>query len=85
MVPTDNITYHLQTGADIIHPPADKVTPTRVETPLNFLPTGLATVITYHSSQGQDMLVHDFRGGKRYVPHHMVTTKDPLRLLVEEE
>ena len=31
------------------------------------------------------MLVHDLRGGKRYVPHHMVTVKDLLRLLVEEE
>ena len=31
------------------------------------------------------MLVHDLRGGKRYVSHHMVTTKDLLRLLVEEE
>ena len=54
----------------------------RVETLLNFLPTGLATVITYHSSRGQDMLVHDLRGGKRYVQHHMVTIID---LLVEEE
>ena len=57
----------------------------RVETVLNFLPTGLATVTTYHSSRGQDMLIHDLRGGKRYVPHHMVTIKDLLRLLVEEE
>ena len=31
------------------------------------------------------MLVDDLRGGKRYVPHHMVTIKDLLRLLVEEE
>ena len=57
----------------------------RVETLLNFLPPGLATVTTFHSSRGQDMLVHDLRGGKRYVPHHMVTIKDLLRLLVEEE
>ena len=70
---------------EIVHPPADWLTPTRVETLLNFLPTGLATVITYHSSRGQDMLVHDLRGGKCYVPHHMVTIKDLLSLLVEEE
>ena len=57
----------------------------RVETLLNFLPPGLATVTNFNSSRGQDMLVHDLRGGKRYVPHHMVTTKDLLRLLVEEE
>ena len=50
-----------------------------------FLPIGLTTVITYHSSREQDMLVHDLRGGKRYVPHHMVNIKDLLRLLVEEE
>ena len=31
------------------------------------------------------MLVHDLWGGKRYVPHHMVTIKDLLRLLVEEK
>ena len=31
------------------------------------------------------MLVHDLRGGKHYVAHHMVTIKDLLRLLVEEE
>ena len=31
------------------------------------------------------MLVHDLRGGKRFVPHHMVTVKGLLRLLVEEE
>ena len=83
-LPTD-ITYHPQTGAEIVHPPADWLTPTRVETLHNFLPIGLATISTYHSSRGQDMLVHDLRGGKRYVPHHMVTIKDLLRLLVEEE
>ena len=81
MVPTDNITYHPQTGAEIVHPPADWLTTTRVETLLNFLHTGLAIVITYHSSRGQDMLVHDLRGGKHYVPHHMVTIKDLLRPL----
>ena len=57
----------------------------KVETLLNFLPTGLATAITYYSTWGQDVLVHDLRGGKRNVPHHMVTIKDLLRLLVEEE
>ena len=31
------------------------------------------------------MLVHDLRGGKRYVPYRMVTNKDLLRLLVEEK
>ena len=31
------------------------------------------------------MLVHDLRCGKRYAPHHMVTIKDLLRLIVEEE
>ena len=31
------------------------------------------------------MLVYDLRGGKRYVRYHMVTIKDLLRLLVEEE
>ena len=82
---TDNITHHPQTGAEIVHPPADRLTPMRVETLLNFLPPGLATVTTFHSSRGQDMLVHDLRGGKRYVPHHMVTIKDLLRLVVEEE
>ena len=82
---SDGITYHPQTGAEIVYPPADWLTPMRVETLLNFLPTGMATVITYHSPRGQDMLVHDLRGGKRYVPHHMVTIKDLLRLLVEEE
>ena len=50
----------------------------RVETLLNFLPPGPAIVTTVHSSRGQDMLVHDLRGGKRYVPHHMVTIKDCL-------
>ena len=78
LVPTDNITYHPQTGAEIVHPPADWLTTARVETLLNFLHTGLATVITYHSSRGQDMLVHDLRGGRYYVPHHMVTIKDLL-------
>ena len=56
----------------------------RVETLLNFLHPGLATVTTFHSSRGQDMLVRDLRGGKRYVRHHMVTMKDLLRLLMEE-
>ena len=73
------------TGAEIVHPQADWLTPMRVETLLNLLPTGLVTVTTYHSSRRQDMLVHDLRGGKSYVPHHMVTIKDLLRLLVEEE
>ena len=63
-LPSDSITYHPQTGAEIVHPPADWLTPMRVETFLNFLPTGLATVTTYHSSRGQDMLVHDLRKKK---------------------
>ena len=67
-LPSDSITYHPQTGAEIVHPQADWLTPMRVETLLNFLP--------------QDMLVHDLRGGKRYVPHHMVTIKDLLRCLL---
>ena len=45
----------------------------RGEALLNSLPSGLVTVTTFHSSRGQDMLVHDLRGGQRYVPHHMVT------------
>lgn len=31
------------------------------------------------------MLVHYVRGGKRYVPHHLVTVLDLLRLAAEEE
>ena len=84
-LPSDSVTYHPQTGVEIVHPQADWLTLMRVETLLNFLPPGLATVTTFHSSRGQDMLVHDLRGGKRFVPHHMVTVKDLLRLLVEEE
>ena len=81
-LPTDNIIHRPHTGAEIVHPQADWLTPMRVETLLNLRPPGLATVTTFHSSRGQDMLVHDLRGGKRYVPHHMVTIKDLLRLLV---
>ena len=95
---TDNITYHPQTGAEIVHPPADWHTPTRVETLLNFLPTGLATVITYHSSWGQDTQFAQnlAKDAGRYLPqqpqkpaarkadvHSMHSNKTPIAMRVD--
>jgi len=84
-LPKDQMTFHPVTNMEVVHPVADPLTPDRVEVLLDFLPGGLATVTNYNNSRGSDMLVHDIRGGKNFVPHGLVTARDLLRLLVEEE
>ena len=64
---------------------ADSLAPDKVEVLLDFLPGGLATVTNYNNSRGSDMLVNDIRGSESFVPQGLVTARDLLRLLVEEE
>lgn len=83
--PTDQMTHHPRTGQDIVHPQADALSSMRIEILFEFFPQGLGVVTTYNSSRGQEMLIHDLRGGKRSVPHGLVTLRDVLRLFLEEE
>eukprot|EP00752_Nemacystus_decipiens_P015642 g13959.t1 len=82
---SDDRTFHPVTGIRVVHPVADWLTPIRMEILLDLLPASLGTVTTYNAARGQEVMIHDLRGGKRSVPHHLVTVRDILRLVVEEE
>eukprot|EP00752_Nemacystus_decipiens_P005075 g4606.t1 len=84
-LPSDDMTFHPVTGMRVVHPVADWLTPIRMEILLDLFPASLGTVTTYNAARGQEVMIHDLRGGKSSVPHQLVTVRDILRLVVEEE